>query len=373
MDMQIIETGFKWPCLADFAPTTFKGDTPARRDIIEGRLPRGKVILLAGEGDVGKSWQLLTLFEAMNHGADRRAFGGRVLGHHLPCLLLLGEDDRASVDLRLKTIRGATKARPGEHGAIITAPDIGYMPLVRADYDGSIRPTDVLVWLEAQIEGMKAFHGEMGFVAIDTWSTFFPIDANSPHEVQAAMNFMTHLATKHDVCIIITHHMNKGASTADLRKGIRGSTAIPDGTRGAYVMYKIEADEAQQIREETCIEHDGDVVRLQIVKNNLGLRRDPVTYVREPDGCLRDVSEMLGARLSPEDALLQVIQEANEAGQKLTRTGTNGLYANRSPTWPGGLGNLAKGRLEALANGLVAKGRVRLGEKGLLLAVSEET
>lgn len=91
--------------------------SPSRRDLIEGRLPRGKLILLAGEGGVGKSMLLLDLFEAVTRGCAE-AFGGRVIGGPQPCLLLTGEDDRASIDLRLKIIRqGATGVLIGQNTA----------------------------------------------------------------------------------------------------------------------------------------------------------------------------------------------------------------------------------------------------------------
>lgn len=364
--MDFLDTGFKAPSLADFSPASFRGDTPPRRDLIAGRLPRGKVVLLAGEGDVGKSWLLLQLFEAINGNANDYAFGGRVVQTGRPSLMLFGEDDRGSTDLRLKAIRAASRPCEIEYGAILPAPDLGHMALVKRDYDGSIKPTDVFGWLDKQLDNLKAW-GELGFVAIDTWSTFIPVDTNSPHEVQAALSYLTHLAAKHDVCIIITHHMSKAATPSDLRKGIRGSTALVDGCRAAYVLHRVEADEAKEVNE--ALDMEGEVIRLGLVKNNLGLRRDAVTFVRQSDGCLLDVSARLGSRLSPEEALLQVIQEAHKVGQPLTKTGERGLYANRNPLWPAGVGKLSKAKLEGYANALVQSGRVEV-VKGNLVPIN---
>lgn len=364
------QTGFKPPRLSDFAPSAFKGETPARRDVIEGRLPRGKVVLLAGAGDVGKSFLLLQLFEAVNGDLSSHAFGGDVVGTEDRCLCIMGEDDFASVDLRLKSIRSHHSTKPVDHGAIITAPNVGYMALVKRDYDGAIVPTEALEWLELQIAALQAQSGDLGFIAIDTFSTLLPVDANKPEEVQATMSLLTHLATKYDVCIIVTHHLRKdaelGTSPEALRTAIRGSTAMVDAVRAAYVMYRFKADDAKSVLKELQMDHDGDVVGLVLVKNNLGLRRDLVTYVRMPDGCLRDVSVLLETRLCPEDALWQIVREANEAGRKLTKTGDNGLFSNRVSSWPGGLGKLPKAKIEGYANDLLASGRIALIEKGLV-------
>lgn len=365
-----IQTGFKAPRFADFSPAAFKGNTPSRRDLVEGRLPRGKVVLLAGAGDVGKSFLLLQAFEAINGGASTEAFGGRVVGQKNPCICIMGEDDFASVDLRLKSIRSQFTKIPVEHGAIITAPDVGYFGLVKRDFDGAIISTDALAWLEIQIENLKAAHGDLGFVAIDTFSSLLPVDANRPEEGQATMSLLAHIATMHDVCIIVTHHLRKDVSMETtpeaLRTAIRGSTAIVDAVRAAYVMYKFKSEDAARIRGELQMEHDGEVVGLVLVKNNLGLRSDPVTFVRMPDGCLVDVSQSLGTRLSPEDALWQVVREANEADRRINKTGGQGLYSCRMPSWPGGLGNMPKSKIEPLANQLIAQGRLILTDKGLV-------
>jgi hypothetical protein len=75
---QNTQSNFKAPSLFDYRPAAYKGETPPRRDVVEGRLPRGKVVLLAGAGDVGKSFLLLHAYEAINGGLEREAFGGRI-------------------------------------------------------------------------------------------------------------------------------------------------------------------------------------------------------------------------------------------------------------------------------------------------------
>lgn len=372
MDTTYEQTGFKPPRFADYSPATFKGETESRRDLVTGRLPRGKVVLLVGAGDVGKSFLLLQAFEAINGGDPSRAFGGEIVGKNLPCIAIMGEDDRSSVDLRLKSIRAQSNVKPVEHGAILTAPDIGYMGLVRKDYTMTVQPTDVLAWLEQQIEGLQAEFIDLGFVAIDTFSSLLPVDANDAAEVQKALSLLTAIAARYDVCIIVTHHMRKekdsGSDIESLRAGIRGSTALVDGVRAAYVMHKCKEDEAARIRKEVALDHDGEVVIMSLVKNNLGLRRDPITYVRMPDGVLFDVSMLLAKRLSPEESLLQVVREANNAGRKLSKTGPSGLYANKTKDWPGGLYGMSRKDIEGIASLQIERGALISTPSGLAVA-----
>jgi hypothetical protein len=362
-----------------YAPRAFKGDTPARRDLIQNRLPRGKVVLLAGAGDVGKSWLLLQLFEAINGDADSRAYGGEVVDKLQPCIVLMGEDDFESIDLRLKAIRAGSRKPVPDHGAIIPVPNVkGPMALISRDiYDQSIKPTKALEWLERQLDAIRAQGSKLGFLAIDTFSTLLPVDANKPEEVQAVMSILAGVATRHDVCVIVTHHMRKDGgkdkSTDGSRASIRGSTAIVDGVRAAYVMEKYSDEDANALRTELDLDCAVEFVRLKLVKNNLGLWSTPITYVRLPDGRLSDVTALLANRASPEDCLWQVIREANQAGRVMQKTGEDhGVHSCRASTWPGGLGSLSRAKLETLVNNLVASGRVQVAGKAGLIAVEKE-
>lgn len=366
--LETLPTGFIPPSnTTQFSPQAFKGDSPPRQDIITGRLPRGKVIILAGEGDIGKSWLLLELHRAINDGAADFVFGGQVERSGLPCIYLSGEDDRVTLDHRLRTIRAGSRVAPAEHGLLVPAPNLGPMPLVKEDYTGQIMPTDVYEWLDEQLASQKAIFGDLGFLAVDTWSTFFPVDANDNGKVQASISLMANLATKHDVCIIITHHVSKG-SDHGTRSAIRGASALVDGSRGAYTFFRAKPDEADFVH--SRMDDDafkGEVLKLRIVKNNLGLRRDDITFVRREDGSLSDVSSLLRDDSNPDDALVTLIAGFNVAGVKVTKSGTHGINSLKSEAWPPSLFRLGRDRLEALTGKLIGQGRLVVeGRQGLI-------
>jgi len=90
-----------------------------------------------------------------------------------------------------------------------------------------------------------------------------------------------------------------------------------------------------------------------------------------PDGVLLDVSLKLAKRPSPEESLLQVVRDANKAGRKISKTGTSGLFASKSPDWPGGLGRKSRSDLEGLANKLIEEGRLVATSSGLTTTEKE--
>lgn len=360
---------------AAFAPSKYKGDTPARKDVIKGRLPVGKLTILAGAGDVGKSWLLLDTAERIGH-SDRYAFGGEIAENYRgkPCVILFGEDDKESIDLRLKVIRQGRGSKALKHGAYIAGPDAAKpLQLVEVVFGtDNVAPTPFYHELEAYLTELNRKHGCVAFVAIDTLSTCIPVDANKPHLVQNALNLLTSLAARQKVAIVLTHHLSKGdpKGSKDLRKLIRGSTAVVDAARAAYVMEKLDGGEADRLKNACGIEGVVDIVRMPIVKNNLGLNSEDILFARRFNGLLADVTtQCKGLRGQQKMELLTVVAGFNARGEKVTKTGSSSLYELRAQDWPDSIRTLARDKLAELVDLLIAEGELQSSPKeGLQVA-----
>lgn len=355
--------------LSDYSPGKYVSrNVKPRCDVINGRLPRGKVVLLAGEGGVGKSMVLLHLFVAITQGhfgtaKDKRDFfGGSVNCGSLPCAMVFAEDDGDTVAIRLKQIAG--KNMP-DIGMILPLPDLGPLRLMERNYIGaSPEPTAFFEWLDESLEMIKTLHGGIGLLGIDPFAALFGIDENNAGEVQQVWAHLTNLAARHDVCIVVTHHLRKGGNQD--RAAIRGSTALVDGVRAAYVMTLDESphEVLRQLNKPTDAKLE--VLQISLIKDNLGLHKGRITLVRNPDGSLMDVTGELQAWLTPEQAMLKVVLEANQAARKITKSGKLGMFASRAESWPEVLKNLSRAAMEMMVQELLNTGKLQQGFGGSL-------
>jgi hypothetical protein len=315
---------------------------------------------------------MLQMAEAIHSGASS-AFGGEIAANFrcLSCICLFAEDDKETIDLRLKVIRSKfPSATPDIFGAYVACPDLEVsMRLVaRNAYSGSIEPTEAFTWLEGVID-VEAKANGVALVVIDTFTSLLAIDANKPEEVQGAYNLLTRLARKYGCTVLITHHLNK-QSGQDARARVRGTTGVIDGVRAAYSLTQVSLDESARVLEGAGIQ-GGDLLRLEILKDNLGLVRAPIWLHREADGYLRDISGKVQGPASLEDALFAIVRGFNESGQVVKKTGAEGLYAQRADDWPKEL--RSKEKLVIVANGLLASHRLVVDPdtKGLIAVLPD--
>ena len=356
--------------VSQFRPASYLGQTKARKDVIHGRLPAGKVVLLAGAGGSGKSFLLLQIAETIQNSTGK-AFGDSVAGPYsgLPCIVLFGEDDRNTLDLRLKVIRSKQQVgKVVEHcGLYVPCPDLEQSArlVVRDDYTRNIVATEAFTWLDEAIERETAAYGGVALVAIDTFTALLGVDSNSAEDVQGCYNLLARLARKHDCCVIVTHHLNKG-SAQDSRQKIRGSTAVVDGVRAAYALEQVEGREAASLLKSAQLDPDRDLLRVTLQKDNSGLSRAPIYYMRESDGYLRDVSDKVAGQGGSDAALLAIIKGFNYAGQVVRKSGGQSLYSLCSEDWPKAL--QSRDKVTKLVNSLIQSGKVRIDPetKGLV-------
>ncbi len=180
---------------------------------VPGILPEG-VILLAGKPKLGKSWLVLALCLAI-------ALGGVALGtirvKQGACLYLALEDNRRRLQRRLeKLLVGG--APPADLHMATEWP--------RLDEGGAEALED---WLEA--------HPEARLVVIDTLAKARPRSKgqNVYADDYAALESLLPLASKHQVTIVVVHHLRKMVA-ADPLDEISGSTGLSGGVDGMLVL-----------------------------------------------------------------------------------------------------------------------------------------
>jgi hypothetical protein len=307
---------------------------------------------------------LLQLFVAVSLGRGD-VFGGQAVGGSKPCSMVLAEDDLDTIAWRLQNI--TAEPLPDE-GVIIPLPNVGPHQLLASEYPGGPpTPTDFFRMLDQELTAQSAIYGKLGFLALDPFAVLFGVDENSSREVQAVWAHLTHLAEKHDICIIVTHHLRKGASQD--RASIRGSTALVDGARAAYVVTR-EGNPNETLRLLNRPTDTGlGVIHLSLVKDNLGLRSGRITMVRELDGTLTDVTNRMQAWLSPEDAILKVLADLNAKGQRVTKSGQDGIYHFRSADHPKIFQNMGRDPMIRTVQALIDRGRIiNDREQGLIVS-----
>lgn len=363
MDAQLGVQGWTPPDLSLFRGDAYRGDSGDRVDLIEGRLPIGCLVLVAGEGGTGKSMLALQTAEAIASGAED-AFGGKVNPDYRGSrvLAVFGEDRRASIDRRLnQTIRPEQGGEASAAAVYIAAPDTADgMVLVELDYNRNVRPTAAFEWLESQIRD-----GGYSLVVIDTLSVLMPIDVNNASEVTSALSLLNGIAARYGCVVMLTHHMNKASMQGGSRREkIRGSTALVDTSRASYTLTVLDGKVLAEKFEGLALAEGEDIVELALVKDNEGLSRARVYYLRESTGYMRYATVAARAGISAEDALLQLVRNLNEHSIKVTKRGSGDSLVKRRNEMvtkgfcPSSLSAIGQNRLGEMAEMMVKGGRL---------------
>lgn len=355
-------TNFVEPDISRFVSSAYRGDSPETRWLIENRLPRGRVVILAAAGGTGKSWLLCELFNAINDGGARFAWGGRVVQPGLPCVILAAEDSRGEIDNRLKTIRASFGSAPKPHGLILPTGDVGGLTLFARDFDGVVRKTDAFEWLERYLDGLVAEFGEVGFLGVDTLAALANFSENDNGEATQVMQGLTQLATKYDMAVVVSHHFAKGSSSDRGAGAIRGASAIVNSARLAFGLERLEGSEAEAALEAADLP-DGKVVRLSVLKSNLFVNQNPVALAWPKGSAMIDVSDLVGGS-DAEAAMLEVIRKLSTK-TKVTKTGKVGIYSFKSASWPKSL-QVGRDRLIGIVQSLIDKAKI-LEVEGVLM------
>lgn len=357
----------------------FAGQAPERHWLVENIMPCGAVFVLAAMGDAGKGMLTLDLGLKVagkvplrqSGGEDRRdfnpdlaAFGNRILRQG-PAAVISAEDSADEVHRRLQSI-GVGRAR---EMYVLPLPNAGGpLPVIVPGKHGPELSAD---WLELRAQLVEL---RPALIVIDPLASFVMADINADPAVGAfTMGHMAQLAQETDAAVVLVHHLAKSkanvATPEEARALIRGTSAIVDNARAAYVLWGVEEKTGKAACAALGVNWTRNrVMRGCLVKSNGPGDREIKTWIRNDAGLLEVRNEQLRSAARERtpallDSLAAVCAEAAQRGQPFTKTGANGLFTRRQEL-PAELNGLSKHSLEQYAQRL-------LEEKLLVLCIAK--
>lgn len=335
--------GAPFPRLSDWSASAYTGSAPEIRWLCERTIPLGVPVLFAAMGGLGKSFLALDMaLEVAVASATlrpRKLLGGAVCEHG-SAVVISAEDNKASIHRRLESIDPLRRRDAAPHRMmVVPLPDAGGpMPLIAADRNGVLSKTPAFEALRAQLEAID----DLRLVIIDPLQAFVMADVNAdPAAGQFMWSAFAEICARTGATVIVCHHMRKDGmssirSPEDAREMIRGSTALVDGARATYALWREPEDQARTICAQVGVDYErGRIVNGAIVKNNDIAALDTHRYLRMPSGLLVDHTEEIEAAanrpaIGTREAanILREINRRFEAGEAVRRgENTTGKWA----------------------------------------------
>ena len=247
----------------------------------KGRIPLGKLTILEGDPDEGKSLIMLDL-------AARLTTGRPMPFDDTPPLLagavyLSGEDGIADT-LRPRLVAAGGDSERVWGFRLEELPEIG-----SRDHDG-------LAQIEAAVQAVDA-----RLVVIDPLTAFLAdrVETHKDHDVRRALRPLAALAERLVVAVVVIRHLNKsGSANAKQRGG--GSIGLTAAARSVLLAGPDPDDPSQKV--------------LARVKNNLAAEGPALAYKLEPHEDTARI-EWVGETRHTANALLAAVAESHPPGR----------------------------------------------------------
>ena len=197
-----------------------------------GRLPLGKVTLLAGEPGLGKSQLTCEIAASVSTGREWPLGEGRApLGN---VLIFSAEDDAAD------TIRPRLEAAGADLNRVSIVTSVNVR---RGNARRSFSLQDDLPLLEAEIERI----GDLVLVIIDPVTSYLgKVDSHKNAELRAVLEPLGELAARRGFSVLAVTHFSKGG-TGSANNRIIGSIAFVAAARAAHIVALDKDDEERRL------------------------------------------------------------------------------------------------------------------------------
>ncbi len=256
--------------------------------LCRGTIPLGIAALLAAMGGLGKSYIALDLALQVAAGVagleqPRKILGGRITVEGT-AVVVTAEDSFDAVHRRLNRIDPtARRLRHPQRLIVLPLPDAGGARPLIATNGKTLTRTRFFDDLKQQLLRLA----ELRLIVIDPLQAFVLADVNAdPAAAQFLWSAMAELAAATGATVLLTHHMRKDgmlriANGDDAREAIRGTTALVDGARLAYALWRLDEETARPLCVTLQIPFTrGCLVRGAVVKANDEADHDAHTAAR---------------------------------------------------------------------------------------------
>jgi RecA/RadA recombinase len=315
----------------------YAGEARPIKWLCKGTIPLGIPALIAAMGGLGKSYLALELALQIAAGVagleqPRLILGGRIAVDGA-AVVITAEDGFDAVHRRLNRIDPTSRRlRHPKRLIVLPLPDAGgARPLITTNNKALAR-SPFLEELKRQLLEIK----DLRLVVIDPLQAFVLADVNAdPAAAQFLWSAMAEIASSTGATVLLTHHMRKDGMMKitdgdDAREGIRGTTALVDGARLVYALWKLDDETAKPICEQLEIPFErGRLVRGAVVKANDEADYSAHTYQREESGLLVQFESEAPSEKSSEPTF--TIAQAREVLKEVDRRFEAGTPFSHSP------------------------------------------
>jgi hypothetical protein len=240
--------------IADWTADRYAGEAKPLQWLCRGTIPLGLPGMLAAMGGLGKSFLALDLAVQIAAGVAGLEQPKAILGGRLAvdgaAVILTAEDSYDAIHRRLNRIDPENRRmrRPERLMVVPLADTGGPRPLIAGDGKNLLR-TPFFAELKRQLVAI----GDLRVVVIDPLQAFVLADVNSsPEAAQFLWSAMAEICAATGATLLLTHHMRKDGgfvinSVDDAREAVRGTTALVDGGRFTYALWKAAEEEARSV------------------------------------------------------------------------------------------------------------------------------
>jgi hypothetical protein len=330
--------------LLDWTADRYAGQARPITWLCQGTIPLGVPMQIAAMGGLGKSYIALDLALHIAAGIvgleqPRKILGGRIAVEG-SAAVITAEDSFDAVHRRLNRIDPTERRlRHSKRLIVLPLPDAGGpRPLIAAN-GKSLARTPFFDDLKRQLMQLP----DLRLVIIDPLQAFVLADVNAdPAAAQFLWSAMAELASATGATVLLTHHMRKDGMMRivdgnDAREAIRGTTALVDGSRLTYALWKLDDEAARPLCASLGIAFARErIVRGAVVKANDEASFDTHTYIREESGLLVQAETEPDAKASAPDFTMAHAREVLKEVDRRFNEGSPFSHAPQAgPRWLG--------------------------------------